>query len=104
MSESSDKITVYINPELEEIVPRFIELRHEDISAIRAALEKKDFGIIARIGHSMKGSGAGYGFNPISDIGRKLEEAAKVHDDSKVKQLTLELSAYIENIHIVYEK
>ena len=29
------------------------------------------------LGHSMKGSGEGYGFDTISEIGRFLEEAAK---------------------------
>jgi len=40
------------------------------------ALARGEFEIVERLGHSMRGSGAGFGFQGITDIGAALERAA----------------------------
>lgn len=98
-----EKIIVHIDADLKEIVPRFFELRHDDIDSIGRALEESDFETIKRIGHSMKGSGASYGFDHISDIGRGIEEGAKRKDTDTIKKWGNELSTYIDNIEVIYD-
>jgi hypothetical protein len=48
------------------------------------ALEKQDFETIRILGHTMKGTGGGYGFDTISEMGRALEEAAKTQDTQAI--------------------
>ena len=103
MTDSAKKIQVTIDAELEKLVPIFIQLRHEDIQAIKKALDADDFETIARLGHTMKGSGISYGFDRISEIGKSMEHAAKHKDKEGVNTSLCELGEYLENIEIIFE-
>ena len=96
------KIIVHVDADLEPIVPRFLELRREDIEAIKNNLEKADFEAIRIIGHSMKGAGGGYGFDYITELGMGIENSAKESDKVEIRRLTDELIEYLENIEVVY--
>ena len=102
MGDKENK-TVFVDAELEPIVPRFLELRYEDVESIGKLLEISDFESIKRIGHSMKGSGGGYGFDYISELGMKIERAAGSGDREEVRSLASQLSSYIERVEVVYE-
>ena len=67
---------VRVLPSLADLVPGFLDGRRRDIDAIAAALERSDYDNVRILGHNMKGSGAGYGFNRITEIGTSLEQAA----------------------------
>ena len=99
----SDTIKVTIDADLELIIPRFFELRRADIQTIGESLIKRDFDTIRRLGHSMKGSGGGYGFDWITEMGRAIEEAALGKDVDKINQLKDELAAYLDNVEVCYE-
>jgi|SaaInl8_120m_RNA_FD_contig_21_871642_length_626_multi_10_in_0_out_0_2 HPt (histidine-containing phosphotransfer) domain-containing protein len=101
---SSERITVVVDQDLEEIVPGYLVNRQKDLIAIPEALKNDDFDVIRTLGHRMKGSGAGYGFAQITDIGKRLEEAAKGSDAKQIADLNVELSSYLSNVDIVYEK
>lgn len=102
MTDESKKIVVHIDPDLAGIIPRFIEIREEDIQLILQALDKGDFDSIMRIGHSMKGAGGSYGFDGISKIGAAIENSAKEKKKENIKELINDLSDYMENVEIVY--
>ena len=99
-----DKIIVHVDADLEAIIPRFFELREEDILLINESIEKNDFETIRRLGHSMKGAGGGYGFDYISELGRAMEEAAKKEDKAEIKEWTLKLKDYLDNVEVVYDE
>lgn len=50
----------------------------------------------------MRGSGAGYGFEAITDIGRSLEEAARARDADAVRKRAAELAAYLERVQVAF--
>ena len=102
MSQNNKKIVVNIDPDLEDLIPGYIENRYKDIKTINAALESGDFESIRILGHSMKGSGGGYGFNEITTIGMNIERAAKENNAGEIKSWTEKLIIYIENIEIIY--
>lgn len=97
------KNVVRIDSELEELIPNYIENRHKDIKNMTEALAKGDFDTVRLLGHSMKGSGASYGFAEISVIGKKLEEAAKAKNQADITASIQELSDYMANLEVVYE-
>ncbi len=101
--DRSEKIVVYVDPEIADIVPGFLVNRQKDIKSIQGALLKEDYETIQLLGHSMKGSGAGYGFDAISDIGSLLEHEAKSRNIEGIRRGVGELSTYLERVDVVYE-
>jgi len=102
-TKKDKRFAVHIDKDLEDLIPGYIENRQKDIISIRNALEKSDFESIRILGHSMKGSGGGYGFDEITRIGASLETTAKDKDAEAIKQWTEKLSFYINNIDITYD-
>lgn len=98
------KVVVYVDEDLEELVPGFLENRQEDIKAIRGSLEEGDLEKIRIIGHSMKGSGGGYGFDRVSQLGMALEEAAKEGEKEEISRLVEELAGYLDKVEVVYRE
>ena len=94
---------ISIDPDIRDLIPGFLENRQRDITAISTAIEDKDFEGISLLGHSMKGSGGGYGFQKITDLGRSLEDAAHAENSRELRELVEELAAYLENVECIYE-
>lgn len=92
---------VYIDSDLEDLVPGYLEHRQKDIELIKQFLSGRNFSEIQRIGHSMKGSGGGYGFDEISRIGKGIEEAAKLGDQNKIEQLINHLAQFLATVEVV---
>ncbi|MFQ5675265.1 MAG: Hpt domain-containing protein [bacterium] len=100
----SEEIVVYVDADLEEITPEFLENRHEDIQHITRLLESDEIAEIQRLGHSMKGSGGGYGFHEVTRIGDALEQAAKQGDKMKIRELNERLAQYLSVVKVVYQE
>ena len=100
---SSEKIVVRVDPDLEELIPEFLENRHKDIKSITQLLTDGNFEDIRLLGHSMRGSGGGYGFDRISEIGKSIEAAAKEGHHEIIMNSTDELSTYLNRVEISYE-
>ena len=100
---SSERFVVHIDPDIEEIVPIFLQNRHDDVESIKKALQQGDFETILLLGHSMKGAGGGYGFDGITDIGHYLEQAAKERNSEMVRKQVECLAAYLERVVVVCE-
>jgi len=101
--EPSGKIIVHVDPDLEDLIPGYLANREKDIAAIHTALEKNDLDTIRIIGHSMKGSGGGYGFETITDIGMMMEKAAKEGRDEDIRLQVKRLEDYMCQVEIVYD-
>jgi histidine phosphotransfer protein HptB len=98
----SGRITVSVDPDLEDIIPVFLANRQKDIQTLRLSLGGKDFRTIQILGHRMKGDGGGYGFQAISDIGTALEQAATRHDQPAIERITTELEDFLARVTVVY--
>ncbi len=97
-------VVVYVDSDLEDLIPMFLENRHKDVEEIRTLLREGVLEKIIRLGHSMKGSGGGYGFDEISDIGRGMEEAAKSGDKDEVERLNNRLAEYLSVVEVVVQE
>lgn len=96
------KLVVTIDADLEDLIPGYMKNRHKDIHEMRQHLDTGNFDAIRRIGHSMKGSGGGYGFNGITEIGAQIEDAALENDIQAITVAIKALSDYIEQVEVVY--
>ncbi len=98
-----DRILVRVDPELEADIPAFLEGRRQDVASLREALEHGDFETIRRLGHRMRGSGSGYGFEAITQIGEGLERAGRNRTPDEVPRWLAELADYLERVELVRE-
>jgi HPt (histidine-containing phosphotransfer) domain-containing protein len=96
------KIIVTIDLDLEDLVPDYLENRRQDCHAVLQRLENGDYEGIRVVGHTMKGTGGGYGFDAITDMGQALEEAAKQPDPEAIRSVVSQLEHYLQAIEIVY--
>jgi HPt (histidine-containing phosphotransfer) domain-containing protein len=96
------KIIVQIDKALQDLIPGYLATRREDVQKLRRAIAEKDHETIRLLGHSMKGSGGGYGFDGITEIGRKIEIAAKNQDLEESRKLSEELKQYLDRVEVNY--
>jgi HPt (histidine-containing phosphotransfer) domain-containing protein len=99
----SEKIRVHVDPDLRDLIPDYLKNRGKDLLVYRQALEEGDFNSIVILGHSMKGSGGGYGFNELSNIGRALENAAKNRDKESIRQAITDFAEFLHKLEVVYD-
>lgn len=94
-------IRVWIDEDIAELIPGYMERRREDLAAISEALQLGEFEKIMVIGHSMKGSGGGYGFPFISEIGRELEGQVALRNTGGIIKCQELLEHYINHLEIL---
>ena len=99
----SEKITVTLDKDLEDLIPGFLQRRREDVDSLRASLAAGEMDKVRITGHSMKGTGGGYGFDDLTRIGGDLEKAAAAADGDRITQLIGELEAYLDNVVVEFE-
>jgi len=89
---------VLIDPDIQDLVPRFLENQQSNAQLVLDLCATGDFETIRRIGHNMKGTGKGYGFEVISSSGASLEQAASKVQARDVERIARELSTYLSEI------
>lgn len=104
MQKENERIVVHIDPDIEDLIPGFLENRKNDVKTIEDSLRREDYETIQRMGHSMKGAGGGYGFDEITDIGARIEMAAREKNSDEVLRQVQALSYYLERVEIVLDE
>jgi nitrogen-specific signal transduction histidine kinase len=102
--QDSGKVVIHADPEIADLIPKFLLNRQKDILAIELALAQNDFETIRMLGHSMKGAGGGYGFNGVTEIGKNLEEAAKEENLDLIRKGVFDLAEYLRNVEVIYDE
>jgi HPt (histidine-containing phosphotransfer) domain-containing protein len=95
-------MVVIIDEDIRDLIPEYLENRRRDVAEILSALDRGDFETTRSLGHKMKGSGGGYGFDEITDIGRACEEASRRAEPEEIRKQAVRLQRYLDNVVIVY--
>jgi HPt (histidine-containing phosphotransfer) domain-containing protein len=95
------KIPIQADPDLADLIPGFLEKRRTDTAVMLTALDRSDFETVRILGHSMKGSGGGYGFEAISQIGAALEQAAKSNNSEEIRKQVSDLCSYLDRVEVM---
>jgi len=93
-----EEILLRADPRLRAAIPEYLNKRREDARRIQAALERSDYDTIRDLGHKMSGTGGGYGFPRITEIGSAMEAAAKQKNAGAIRAQIEELSRYLETV------
>ena len=100
---SREKIVIHADIELEDLIPGFLGNQSRDAEKIKGLIDSGDYESIQRMGHSMRGSGGGYGFDEITNIGARIEQAAKDRDKGEILLQVEGLLRYLGCIEVVYD-
>ncbi len=99
---NSEKITVVVDALFAPLIPDFLENRRQDILKLTELTSREDYESIRITGHNLRGCGASYGFQHITDIGTLIEAAAIVKDQQGINRNIEDLKAYLNSIEIEY--
>ena len=91
---------VYVDEELADLIPEFLENRRRDVEQITRLVQEGKYEELTRLGHTMKGTGGGYGFAEISAIGKGIEEAGARGDREAMTRLCDRLAAYLAAVTV----
>jgi CheY-like chemotaxis protein len=98
---AQDTILVRANAKFADLIPGFLQNRRQDVIGMLDALDRGDFETVETLGHGMKGAGGSWGFQPITDIGAALEQAAESADTDASRHCVGELSRYLARVEVV---
>jgi HPt (histidine-containing phosphotransfer) domain-containing protein len=96
-------LIVHPEPDLADLVPVYLARRMKDIVALEDSLLMGDYPAVQILGHSMKGSGGGYGFDGVTEIGQRLESAGVESDHAAARTAIDDLRSYLRNVEVRYE-
>jgi len=83
---------------LDDDALQYLARRRSEIQSLRALLAALDFEKIRIAGHNMKGSGGGYGFPRLTELGAAIESAAKRKDSGSLENRLHDLDSYLTRI------
>lgn len=87
-----------IPEELRDIIPAYLERRKEDTQQLNELMSKRDFSGIMKIAHKLKGNGASFGFDHITELGDKMNQAAKSENTEETRKIIQEFENEIQQI------
>jgi HPt (histidine-containing phosphotransfer) domain-containing protein len=96
------EITVEVHEELRALLPGFLANRQRDLGALARCLDQDDFQAMAVIAHNMKGVGGGYGFQQVTVLGERLEEAAKAHDSDAAATCLADYQGFLQRHRVIF--
>ena len=91
------------DPDLEDLIPSFMENRRNELGEIETGLSRGDFESIRRLAHTWKGICRPYGFVHLETLSRSLEDAGERENRADIEELVGEIRTYLDNVRIVYD-
>jgi signal transduction histidine kinase/CheY-like chemotaxis protein/HPt (histidine-containing phosphotransfer) domain-containing protein len=101
---ASGRIRIPVEAGMEDLVPGYLDKRRAEIAKYRQALIEEDFETIRILGHKMKGTGAGYGFEELTSLGGQIEKAANNRDAARVRMSVDALASYVQNVELEFSR
>jgi signal transduction histidine kinase/CheY-like chemotaxis protein/HPt (histidine-containing phosphotransfer) domain-containing protein len=102
LPRTSEKNLIQVEEGMEDVVPRYLEKRRADVPVYNEALAKDDFESIRQLAHKMKGTGTGYGFPGLTELGGTMEKGAIERDAAQIRESLKRLALYLDSIELKY--
>jgi PAS domain S-box-containing protein len=88
---------------LAERTPAYLQNCRQNVLIMHEALDRGDFEAVTVLGHNLRGSGGGFGFQAITEIGAGLQLAAEGADIEASRKWVADLSNYLDRIGPIAE-
>jgi len=98
----NEPIDIAVDSGLRPLMPKFLERRTLELAQMKEALVTGDIALLERIGHILRGSSGGYGFDRLGEIGTRIEAAAKARDAALLVQLVAEVEDHLGRVRVRY--
>lgn len=95
---------VHVNASFAPLVPKFMANRKNEIFMMRAGLTTRDFEMVRKIAHGMKGAGGSYGFTAVSTMAAAIESAAKQYMPNTIEEELESLSIYLDRVEVIFDE
>ncbi|MFH1885535.1 MAG: response regulator [Pseudomonadota bacterium] len=99
--EKDEPILAWVNPELMEIAPHYLESVSKNAEEILEALDNGSFDTVGTLAAQMKTESRAFGLDTLSDLGSSIREFAEAHEADQVRRLVTRLSNYLARVEIV---
>lgn len=99
-----EKYVVVVDTDIAPIMPRYMELRQEEMRSLTQALRMGDAKTIALLGHRLKGSAASYGMDMLTGLGDQLEQAGRAGDFATAQIISEQIHMIMERVELVYKE
>lgn len=97
-----ESFTVFIDNDLADLIPVFLERRQSDLEKLRGHLANRSFEDLRVMGHTLKGSAGGYGFDGLSKIGADIETAATQADEQGILANVQAMEQYLDSLVVEF--
>ena len=98
----TEPLTVHVDADLEDLIPTFMQRRRDEVAVLRERLAGDEFDMIRIMGHTLKGTAGGYGFEQLSQIGAAMEKAAMQEDAATIEACANEMEDYLDRVQVQY--
>ena len=96
-----DSIVLRVKSKSADRISAYLQNCKQNVIVMRDALDRVDFETVTSLGHQMRGSGAMFGFQAITDIGAALQQAAESADTDASRMWVGELSNYLDGVETI---
>jgi len=103
MNTTINKDIVFIEEDLEELIPNFFKNREKEIFSLSKAIDLEHYSQMTEIAHALKGTSGSYGFQYMYTLAKEIEFAAKENNLDLVKTKLTELKIHYHNIEIIFQ-
>jgi HPt (histidine-containing phosphotransfer) domain-containing protein len=85
----------HVSPGIAALVPHYLNSKWKQIEEANAHLAAHDLDAVRRFGHNLRGTGRGYGFVRIEEIGCQIETAAMRGETAGVTEQLQQLRDFL---------
>ncbi|MCH8013159.1 MAG: hypothetical protein IIA61_14670 [Candidatus Marinimicrobia bacterium] len=86
----------YFNdPEFQELIRSYLDYLMDSLVKFKVNCVERNYSKIQKFAHNLKGSGGGYGFDDLTQLGNDISSTAKREDANKLDSLVKELEDLI---------
>jgi HPt (histidine-containing phosphotransfer) domain-containing protein len=100
-SSRMDPILLRVKSKSADRIPAYLQNCKQNVIVMLDALDRVDFETVTSLGHQMRGSGAMFGFQAITNIGGALQQAAESADTDASRKWVGELSNYLDGVETI---
>ena len=100
-SPPQEKLSAPVKTSVKDLIPAYLNNCRQNVIDMGEALDRVDFETVTILGHNMSGSGAMFGFQPITDFGAALQLAAESSDATASRKHIGELSIYLDQLKAI---
>jgi HPt (histidine-containing phosphotransfer) domain-containing protein len=93
---------VNVDRELEDLIDGFLQNRQKDLLVLKRLASDGSWDEIAKIGHRLKGTSGGYGFEHLSGLGKLLEDHGKLSQAEPVLRAITEMERHLGALKVNY--